>query len=70
MAWHILCTIHTPYLWSGGYTMNAFIAMLGFVMAIPVLIMALVFFSMGLYGEMAIMLAWELVMVGIYLALK
>ena len=50
--------------------MNAFIAMLGFVMAIPVLIMALVFFSMGLYGEMAIMLAWEFVMVGIYLALK
>ena len=50
--------------------MNAFIAMLGFVMAIPVLIMALVFFSMGLYGEMAIMLAWEFVMLVIYLSLK
>jgi hypothetical protein len=50
--------------------MNAFIAMLGFVMAIPVLIMAIIFFTMGLYGEMAVMLVWELFMVVIYLTLK
>jgi len=50
--------------------MSGYIALLGFIMAIPVLIMALVFFSMGLYGEMAVMLVWEFLMVIIYLTLK
>jgi len=50
--------------------MSGYIALLGFIMAIPVLIMALVFLSMGLYGEMAVMLVWEFLMVIIYLTLK